>query len=70
MLDGQTPALRREGLGLRVLLERLGLAGWFGPREAAKVGRWASFGEAEGLGPPALVTEEALDALAVADQGA
>ena len=59
--------MRREGLGL---LEQLGLAGWFDPCDAAEVGRWASFGETEGLGPQALATEEALDPCAVADQGA
>ena len=67
MLAGQTSALRRESIGL---LEELGLAGWLEAGDAAEVGRRASLGKAEGLGPQALVTEEALDALAVADQGA
>jgi hypothetical protein len=41
-----------------------------GERLAAEVGRRAGLGEAERLGPQVLVAEEALDALAVADQGA
>jgi hypothetical protein len=45
-------------------------AGWFDTCDAAEVGRWSGLGEAEWLGPQALVTEEALDARAVADQGA
>ena len=58
------------GAGKAGLLEELGLAGWLEAGDAAEVGRWASFGEAEGLGPQVLVAEEALDALAVAHRSA
>src|SRR5450759_5507863 len=42
----------------------------FAPGDAAEVGRRASFGKAERLGPQALVVEEALDALGVTDESA
>ncbi len=52
------------------LLEQLDLAGRLEAGDAAEVGRRPGLGEAERLGPQTLVAEEALDALAVADQGA
>jgi hypothetical protein len=61
---------RRPSGGALGLLEQLGLAGWLETGDAAEVGWRASLGEAERLGPQALVAEEALDALRVADQGA
>jgi hypothetical protein len=66
--EGQTTAPWREGLGL---LERVGLGD--GGREmgnTADARLCPSLGEAEQLGPGALVAQEALDALALADQGA
>ena len=56
--------------GVLGLLEQLSLAGRLGAGDAAEVGRRPGLGEAEGLGPQALVAEEAFDAFAVADQGA
>jgi hypothetical protein len=52
------------------LLEQLDLAGRLEAGDAAKVGRRPRLSEAERLGPRVLVAAEALDALAVADQGA
>ncbi len=52
------------------LLEQLDLAGRLEAGYGPEVGRRAGVGEAEGLGPQAPVAEDALDALAVADQGA
>ena len=52
------------------LLEQLDLAGRLEAGDAAEVGRRPGLGEAERLGPQTLVAEGALDALAVADQGA
>jgi nitrite reductase/ring-hydroxylating ferredoxin subunit len=52
------------------LLEQLDLAGRLEAGYGAEVGRRPCLGQAQRLGPQALVTEEALDALAVADQGA
>lgn len=64
---GQTPLLRR---GSVELLEQLGLGARPQARNAAEVGRRASLGEAEGLRQEVLMAEEALVALAVAEQGA
>jgi hypothetical protein len=66
VLDGQTVTLERPGVGAGKagLLEQPGLAGWLEAGDAAEVGRWPSLGEAGRLGAQAMVTEEALDALA------
>jgi hypothetical protein len=70
MLGGQTPALRVL-LGALGLLEQLGLAGCLDEAGgAAEVGRRTSLGKAERLGPQALMAEEALNVLGVADQRA
>ncbi len=66
---GQGPAMRRPGqAGRGWRTARLG--GWLETGDAAEAGRRPSLGAAAGLGPQPLVTEEVLDARAVADQGA
>jgi hypothetical protein len=67
MHGGQTwalRALRGEELGL---LEQVDLGAWPEAGDGAEVGWGPRLGKGEGLGPQALVDEEALDALGVAD---
>ncbi len=69
--DNQLPMVGPRPFGLRTLptlLEQLDLGARPERGDGAKVGWRASFGKAEGLGPQALVAEEALDALALPDQ--
>jgi hypothetical protein len=49
------PGLVGPSAGRSALLEQLGLGGWLEAGDAAEVGRWASLGKGEGLGPQTLV---------------